>query len=159
MSIRTTFPVAVIMEKRPSISRWADAYWKAAGVIVGSQQSTETTLIQEQGDTQQYLIPGLQVQLYKDQCESYYYNMKSPNPGCYIIADKQDEAMPRPFLVTMSYDEAQSYLEGDDEVYAVPAPPELYRWTEEFVLDNYFPEKKVKRKLSDWKKDGGNIRA
>ena len=159
MSINTTFPVAVIMERRSSVSRWADAYWKAVGVIAGNHQTTATTLIKEQGDTQQYLIPGLQINLYKDQCESYYYNMKSPDPGCYIIACKQDEAMPQPFLVTMSFDEAQSHVEGDEEVYSVPVPPELYRWTEEFVLDNYFPEKKVKRKLHDWKKDGGNIRA
>jgi hypothetical protein len=147
------------MEKRPSASKWADAYWTAIGLIAGAQQIAEVTLIQEHGTTQQYLIPGLRIHLYKDQCESYYYNMKSPNPGCYIIAYKQDEAMPRPFLVTMSFDEAQSHLEGDEEVYSVPVPPELYRWTEEFVLDNYFPEKKRKRKLNDWKQDGGNIRA
>lgn len=159
MSSTTTFPIAVIMEKRPSASRWADAYWTAIGVIPGTRQATEITLIKEQEEIQQYLIPGLQLQLYKDQCESYFYNMKSPNPGCYVIAYKRENAMPEPFLVTMSFDEAQSHLEGDEEVYSVPVPPELYRWTEEYVLDNYFPEKKIKRKRTDWKQGGGNIRA
>ena len=159
MTMNNTFPVSVIMEKRPSTNKWADYYWKAIGVIVGEQEATEPTLMQEQGEVQQYLIPGLQVQLYKDQCESYYHNMKSPQPSCYIIAYKEENAMPAPFLVSMSFDEAHSYLEGDEEVYALPVPPELYVGTEAFMLDNYFPEKKLKRKRTNWKTGGGNIRA
>lgn len=158
MSTTTTFPVAVIMEKRPSGNRWIDAYWTAIGVIPGAQQNTEPTLIQQYDETEQYLIPGLRLRLFKDQCESYFHNMKSPNPGCYVIAYKKENEMPKPFLVSMSFDEAQARLEGDEEVYAVPVPPELYRWTEEYVLDNYFPQKKLKRKRTDWKQDGGNIR-
>ena len=50
----------------------------------------------------------------------------------------------------MSFDEAHAYLEGDDEVYAVDVPAELYKWTEAYVIANYFPEKKKKRKLRDW---------
>lgn len=159
MTIKNTFPVSVIMEKSPSSNKWADHYWKAIGVIVGEQTATEPALIQEHGEVQQYLIPGLQVQLYKDQCESYYHNMRSPRPGCYIIAYKEENTMPAPFLVSMSFDEAHAYMEGDEEVYAVPIPPELYLATEAFMLDNYFPEKKLKRKRTDWKTDGGNIRA
>ena len=159
MSENITFPVSVIMEKHPSVNQWADAYWKSVGLIVGEQEATVPTLMQEQGEVQQYLIPGLQIQLYKDQCESYYHNMKSPKPSCYVIAYKHENAMPEPFLVSMSFDEAHSYLEGDEEVFAIAIPPELYQWTEEFTLANYFPEKKKKRKLNNWKQGGGNVRA
>nr|CAA6830089.1 MAG: Unknown protein [uncultured Thiotrichaceae bacterium] len=158
--MNTPFPVSVIMEKRPPANKWADAYWKAIGLIVGEQESSELKLLQEQGDVQQYLVPNLQIQLYKDQCESYYHNMKSPKPSCYIIANRPENAMPEPFLVSMSFDEAHAYLEGgDEEVYSVAIPPELYLWAEAYVIDNYFPEKKKKRKLNNWKKDGGNVRA
>jgi len=157
--MNTTFPVSVIMEKHPPANQWADAYWKAVGVVVGEQEETEMRLVHDQDAVQQYLIPGLTVRLYKDQCESYYHNMKSPQPGCYIICEKPDNAMPVPFLISMSFDEAHSYLEGDEEVYSVPVPPELYQQTEAYVLDNYFPEKRKKRKLNNWKQGGGNIRA
>ena len=53
----------------------------------------------------------------------------------------------------MSFDEAHAYLEGEDEIYAVDVPPELYRWTEAFVIAHYFPQKKTKRKLRDWSAD------
>ena len=65
-----------------------------------------------------------------------------------------DDGRPQPFLVSMSFDEAHAYLEGDDEIYAVDVPPELYRWTEAYVIANYFPEKKKKRKLRDWRAQG-----
>ncbi len=159
MTINSTFPVSVIMEKRPSTNKWVDRCWKAIGVVVGEQEDTGLRLIREQDGVQQYLLPGFQVQLYKDQCESYYHNIKSPQPGCYIIAYQEEGAMPSPFLVSMSLDEAHSYLEGEEEVYSVPIPPELYVGTEAFILANYFPEKKLKRKRTDWKTDGGNIRA
>ena len=53
--------------------------------------------------------------------------------------------------MSLSYDAAHSYLEGDEIVYAVDLPAELYRWSETFVLQYYAPEKKMKRKRTDWK--------
>ena len=44
-----------------------------------------------------------------------------------------------------------AYLEGDEQVYAVEIPPELYKWTEAFVLTHYIATKKTKRKLTNWK--------
>ena len=63
---------------------------------------------------------------------------------------EDSDATPEPFLITMSFDEAHAYLEGDDEIYEVEVPPELYRWTEAFLLMHYAPEKKIKRKRKNW---------
>ena len=80
----------------------------------------------------------------------------SPKPSCYIVSrvaeDDYTDEVPVPILVTLSFDQAHSYLEGDDVVFAVPLAPELYRWTEAYVLRHYAPEKKFKRKLKNWKK-------
>ena len=158
MTQLSRFPVSIIMEQRPASSPWADNYWSAVGLIVGAANSEEPQLINEQGSTKQFLLPGYQVKLYVDECESYYHNMMSPKPSCYIIAHQHDDQPPKPFLVSMSFDEAHAYLEGDELVYSVEIPAELYRWTESFELENYFPEKKRKRKLNNWKQDGSNIR-
>lgn len=154
-----SFPVSVILEKRPSTSRWASSYWTAIGVLAGAQTSNGVSVLQENGDTVHYLYAGFVINLHRDQCESYYHNMCSPQPSCYIIARLADDGTPTPFLVTLSFDEAHSYLEGDDEVYAVPIPPELYVWSEQFMLDNYFPEPRKKRKRTDWRDDNSRIKA
>ena len=105
--------------------------------------------------TRHYLCGGLKVTLFKDECESYYHNLMSPQPGCYVVAAEAeaeaDNEIPKPYLVSLSFDEVHAYLEGDEHVYAVEIPPELYKWTEAFVLTHYVATKKTKRKLKNWK--------
>jgi hypothetical protein len=149
------FPVSVVLERRPATSRWTDYAWNAAGIIVGRHADQgQPHLVREDGDDAYFLVGGLEVALHVDECESYYHNLVSDSPRAYVVAHlNEDDARPQPFLVSMSFDEAHAYLEGDDEIYAVDVPGELYRWTEAYVIAHYFPEKKKKRKLRDWKAD------
>ncbi len=146
------FPIAVVLERRPATSRWADYVWSAAGIAVARHAGAEPELVREDGASAYFLVGGLEVALHVDECESYYHNLMSDSPRAYVVARLEDDeqAPPRPFLVSMSFDEAHAYLEGDDEIYAVDIPPELYRWTEAYVIANYFPEQKKKRRLRDW---------
>lgn len=155
-SIPDSFPVAVIMQRSPAQNNtWIDYVWEAVGVTVGNHTlhaSENPMLIHEEAGVCQYLYSDLTVRLFLDQCESYYHNMMSPKPGCYIVTRKEeDEEAPVPFLVTMSFDEAHAYLEGDSEIFALEIPPELYRWIEDYVIANYVAVKRKKRKLQDWK--------
>lgn len=150
-ALPSSFAVSAIMERRPSTSPWADYTWNAVGVTVASDNATsEAVKIFDEGDVARFQHFGLKMELHKDECESYYHNLVSPTPRCFVIAEADDEAPPKPFLVSMSFDEAHAYLEGDSEVYAVDIPPELYRWSEAYVLQHYVPEKKTKRKLKNW---------
>jgi hypothetical protein len=149
------FPVSVLLESRPAISEWIDTVWMAIAVTIGSrddQADDQPRLVRTSGAVKYFLCSGLQVKLFKDECESYYHNLISPTPRCYVVAHKEDiEDPPEPFLITMSFDEAHAYLEGEDEIYDVDIPPELYKWTEAFILVHYAPEKRKKRKRKDWK--------
>ena len=156
----TLFPVAVIMQRSPSIvSKWSEYQWQAVGITVVDNNSDEVErplLIHEQGETQQYLYRGFNVRLQLDECESYYHNLMSPNPRGYVVARENEEGVPEPFLVSMSFDEAHAYLEGDEEVYDIDIPPELYRWVEAYVLAHYVAVKRKKRKRQDWKNQHGS---
>jgi hypothetical protein len=125
------------------------------GVIVTRDEEridmTPPCLIHQEGSVSRYLYPGFTLRLHDDERESYYYNLLSPHPQCYVVANLDDQGKPEPFLVSLSYDEAHAYLEGDDTVYTVPVPAELYRWTEAFVLDRYVPQKRTQRKRANWK--------
>jgi len=155
MTLPESFPVSVMLESRPAKSEWIDVVWRAMAVIIGrstDQPDEQPRLIHTANNIKHYICDGLQVVLYKDECESYYHNLMSPTPRCYVVAHVEDiEDPPEPFLITMSFDEAHAYLEGEDEVYDVDVPPELYRWTEAFILVHYAPEKRFKRKRKDWK--------
>ncbi len=98
------------------------------------------------------LVSGLTLRLHLDECESYYHNLMSPEPGCFIVASQPDDAdeMPLPYLVSLSFDEVHAYLEGDEQIYSVEIPAQLYQWAEAYVLTHYVAIKKTKRKLKNW---------
>lgn len=150
------FPVSVIMESRPSSNIWQDTSWDAVGVCSVSDAQLDKNYenevkVIERGETKQFVYSPLKLRLFLDECESYYHNLMSPKPGCFVIAREDDSGRPVPFLVSLSFDEAHAYQEGDDLVYAVPIPPELYRWLEAYVIDHYAPVKRKKRKRTNWK--------
>ena len=163
-----SYTVSVIMQSQPSTHAWADEVWDARGIVASADVSNQSSdkknsaeenqvKVIEQGDKKQLIYSGLKIRLFLDECESYYHNLMSPEPGCFIVARYEDDEgnetdKPIPILASLSFDEAHSYLEGDDTVYAVPIPAELYRWAEVYVLENYVAEKRVKRKRVDWKK-------
>lgn len=163
-SLPESFPVNVLMECRPGVTRWLSQVWRAVGVTVGSsadrsdQANNDITVAVDQGDYRQWIYPGFEVCLHIDEAEDYYHNLMSPAPGCYVVADMDEdspEPVPVPFLVTLSADEAHAYGEGGSEVFHVPLPAELYVWVERFVLAHYVPEKKVKRKLKSAREERG----
>ncbi|MBT2971272.1 MAG: DUF3305 domain-containing protein [Candidatus Thiodiazotropha sp. (ex Ctena orbiculata)] len=149
------FNVSVIMQQSPSDSPWLENSWEAVGLIAAGETLRESdaksSQIHRKGVIARFLYSGFTLKLHRDECESYYYNLLSPQPHCYVVANLDDQGKPEPFLVSLSYDEAHAYLEGDETVYTVPMPAELYRWTEAFVLEHYTPKKRSKRKRADWK--------
>lgn len=149
-----SMPIAVIMEKKPSQHAWVDFSYKVIGVVsCESYEEQGVKRIHQNQGVEHYLFSGLQLNLYVDECESYYHNLMSPQPGCFVVAGETEslDEMPDPYLVSLSFDEVHAYLEGDETVYAVDIPPELYKWTEAFVLEHYIATKRRKRKLINWK--------
>lgn len=148
--------ISAVMEKRASNNAWLDYSYRAIGVVVGETgQQKQVKSIFQDGEVEHFLVTGLPLCLYVDECESYYHNLMSPKPGCFIVADTPDDPdeMPIPYLVSLSFDEVHAYLEGDEQVYAVEIPAELYQWAEAYVLTHYVATKKIKRKLKDWKEN------
>lgn len=148
------FPVAVMMERSPLAGNpWVDHQWAAVAVTVDSKLSApagQRQVVHPESGILREIHRGFDVVLQVDECESYYHNLLSPEPRCYVIASRDESAVPLPRLVTLSFDEAHAYLEGEEELFAVPVAPELYRWIEAFVLANYIPEKRRKRNRTHW---------
>ena len=55
-----------------------------------------------------------------------------------------------PFRVTADHDSATVCLESDDQVFAVPIPPEIYQYLERFVVAHFVPQERKKRKRKNW---------
>lgn len=149
------YKIAVVMEKRRvTQGRWRTEHWQALGVVVDHGEPTRWDAalpIHRNEGTEQYLRRGFSLELHRDEAESYYYNLLSAHPSVFVIC-REDPATGRvePVLTRVSHYEAQAYLEAGDEVHAVSMPPDIYRWVERFVVDNYQPEVKKARKRENW---------
>jgi hypothetical protein len=150
-----SFSVTLIMQESPCENPWIDASWDAIGILPEPKDKAEqppaVEVIEAHAGIKQHLYRGFTLRLHVDECESYYHNLLAPSPSCYVVASVADDGTPRPKLVTLSFDEAHAYLEGEESLYTVPMPPEIYRWTETFVLAHYVPVKRTKRKRQDWR--------
>jgi hypothetical protein len=157
-SLPHSFSASLIMQQAPSQNPWVDTQWDAIGILAENREQTEqkpaVELIQEQADVRRYLYRGFTLRLHVDECESYYHNLLAPSPCCYVVTTAAQDGSPQPLLLTLSFDEAHAYLEGEENLYTVPIPPEIYQWTEAFVLAHYLPEKRTKRKRQDWRQSG-----
>lgn len=146
-------PLAVVLVRRPSRSRWQSHSWTVTGVVAGEVAATlgrDRLCVHNAPEETRYLCGGLNLELHEDEGESYHHNLTTDAPAVFVISRADESGEPRPFLATVSYAEASAYLEGDAEVQPVPMPPEIYRWVEAYVVHNYVPQERKKRKRQDW---------
>jgi len=151
-----TVAIAVVTRRRPSSSRWVESVWDVEGVLVGDQvpSAPGPEPMHAEADESLLLWGGLRLGLYPDQGETYYFNLLSPEPKLFVICTTDPVHQIRPQGVTLSYEEAMGHVEGQEDVFSVPMPPELVRRVERFVLEHYVPEKKRKRKRVEWSGSG-----
>lgn len=151
----TEFPLSVVMERRhKQRGQWRFVEWKAVGVLTGEEHLkdvSERRIIHEEKDCQRILWTNFYIRLLKDEAESYWNNLMAENPSIFVVARRDDEDHePEPFLVTANYDEIIGYQEVDDDVYRLPLPADLYQWIERYVVNNYIPPERRKRKRTNW---------
>ena len=154
----TKFPVSVIIERREkSRGRWSFIEWKASAVLIEDRienKLPQKLLIHEDEECKRYLWKNFIIELMKDAAESYWNNLMASNPALFIVCrSDEDTEEVEPFLVTPNYDEIIGYLEVDDEVFSVPIPPQIYQWLERYIVNNYTPPTRHKRKRTNWDSD------
>ena len=141
--------VAVVMQRRPANSRWAEHVWEPIGVLPGHAEGETRVLIDDAG-LKQWLHPGFRVVLHRDECEGYYLNVSAPFPRIFVLWRMEgEEALP--LDVTASSEEAGRWLDGGHSVDGVAMPPEIFAWVGDYVEHHYRPEPKKRIKPRSFK--------
>ena len=146
------FPVAVIMQRIPLASRWADERWEAVAVEPCDDALPAQALLSDAADGKRWRCTGHVIELHPTEAEGYYLNVSTREPKVFVLwrmAEPGDDAEPRarPLIVTVSYAEAARFLDAGEQVDAVPIPAAIFAALESFVVAHYRPEprKNVKR--------------
>ncbi|MEJ7688434.1 MAG: DUF3305 domain-containing protein [Variovorax sp.] len=153
----TALDVAVLMRRErlhgPS-SHWQPWRWTLDDVVPDEPGfGSEPRLLRDDEGAQRWLHPGLKVELFRDEAEGYQLNATTPTPCWFVLWRMEEEALlappepvPRPLVVTLSYNEAGRWLDAQETVEQVPAPAEVVDWMRTFAEQHYAAEPKRRRR-------------
>jgi len=159
MNPRPSIDVAVILRKTPTSSRWQPWRWELVDVVNNEQSfGNEPRRLVHGEDGEQWLHPGLRVELFRDEAEGYYLNVATPAPCWFVLWRMEEEAsiaqdpIPRPLIVTLSYNEAARWMDAQETVEQVPAPPHIVEWMRAFAEEHYVPEPKKRKRPESFRR-------
>lgn len=151
---RLVIPVAVILGRRTvGKGGWQVPSWRAIGVVAGGNvpgADARAVRVRTGEDEEHLLWGGLSLELYRDATEAYWTNLTGRQPSLFVLCSQAEDGALEPKAVTADMHEAGSGVEGDDQVFAAPIPPEVYHQLERFVVEHHRPQVKRKRKRTDW---------
>ena len=140
-------PVAVLAERRPGLTPWADWTWRAVEVLEGAVPDLPPwTLLREAEGRSLFFAGAAEVALHPTDTVNYRENLLAEAPRVWVVlreaAAAGAEAPPYPGLllqcVTVDAGEAQIYADaGSDLLEALPMPPGLRAATEAFVARHH----------------------
>jgi hypothetical protein len=142
---KPSFAVSVVMQRRPARSRWADVVWEPWGVLPTAGEQHGPRLLVEEGGIAQWLHPGFELTLHRDEAEGYYLNVSTESPRVFVLWRMEGERG-LPLAVTASYHEASRWMDAGHSVDGVAMPADIYAWVGEYVERNYRPEPKKRIK-------------
>ena len=137
--------VAVVMQRRETRNRWQSFAWEPWSVLESPEPAGAPRRIVAEAGIEQWLSPGFEIVLHRDETAGYYLNVSAESPRVFILWRLEGE-LALPLQVTASYDEAGRWLDGGHSVDSVPMPTEIYAWVGEYVEQNYRPEPKKRIK-------------
>jgi len=157
MSSNPSLQVAVVMRKvrvSGAMSRWQPWRWELADVRLQSDAASAAAprLLQQDGEGALWLHPGFEVTLHRDDAEGYYLNATTPAPCWFVLWRMEEEPtvapepIARPLLVSVSYHDAGRWLDAQETVEQVPAPPEVVAWFRTFAEQHYTLEPKKRKR-------------
>jgi len=150
VQVKPIWSASVAFRKRAVNSRWADFEWDIASIAVSDdlQVLAARPLEFTVNNESQWRWDGERIELHHSEGEGYWLNLNSPQPCIFVMWRlEEDDAVPRPVVVTVSYNEAGRMLDAGDHVDNVPMPDSMKALLTTYTAANYKPEprKKVKR--------------
>ncbi len=142
---RDALELAVIMERRVVANKWVSEQWEAMGVVPArGADAGAARCIRADESSQQWLHAGLRLELLRDEAENYLLNVTAPEPRVFVMWRREEDALPRPVLVTASYGAAAGLMDAGEQVDGVPMPAEIRDWVLAFAQHHYRPPEKRK---------------
>ena len=155
---RPCMDVAVVMRRERIDNVWQPWRWTLADVVPHEAGfGTEPRLLLKDEREERWLHPSFRVELHRGDAEGYYLNVTTPKPCFWVVWRMQeetgldDEPIAVPQTVTLSYHDAGRWLDAQEIVEQVPAPPDVVQWMQDFVNEHFVLEAKRRQRPESFK--------
>ena len=155
---RPRVKVAVVMRRERIDNAWQPWRWTLADVVPNLAGFGERPrLLIKNEREERWLHPGFKVELFLGDAEGYYLNVTTPHPCFWVVwrmeeeAGLADEPVAVPQIVTLSYHDAGRWLDAQETVEQVPAPPDVVQWVQHFVDQHHVREAKRRQRPQSFK--------
>jgi hypothetical protein len=134
-------PVAVLVERRPGATKWADWTWNAVEVLEEAiPEIPPWTLLREADGRSLFLAGTAEVALHPTDTPSYKANLEQAVPRVWVVL-REDLSTPSGLglhCVTVDAGEAHVYADaGRDLLESLPMPPGLRAAAEAFMARHH----------------------
>lgn len=130
-------PIAVLMKRRPMVSRWSAPGWIPVSVHIDRADQDGAAMFTHI-DAETCRLSGVSLQLYPDEDDGYFENWVAPEPRVFIRWRLEQE---RPVLVTasLSYGEGTRMLDSGDPADGIRMPADVHAWLGVYLRRHYEP--------------------
>ena len=156
-----TIDVAVVMRRERiegAASRWQTWRWVLHDVVQAEPGFGNSPRLLFKNDSEErWLHPDFRVKLLETDAEGYYLNVTTQAPCWFVLwrmeeeAALADEPIAIPQIVTLSYHDAGRWLDAQETVEQVPAPPDIVAWLQAFVDEFHVQELKRRKRPESFK--------
>ena len=150
---RPCVEVAVLMRRERIANVWQPWRWSLADIVPHEPGfGMQPRLLLKDEREERWLHPGFRVELFTDDAEGYYLNATTQQPCFWVMWRMEEEALLAdepvavPQTVTLSYHDAGRWLDAQETVEQVPAPPDVVQWLQNFVEAHHVLEAKRRQR-------------
>lgn len=131
--------VAVMAERRPASSPWADWTWRVVEVLEEAPEVAPWTLLRQETDRALFLAGHADVALHPTDTDNYKHNLEAPDPRIWVVLrPAPGEPGMALHLVTLDPGEAHLYADvGNDTLESLPLPAFLRAPLEAYVARHH----------------------
>ena len=132
-------PVAVLAERRPGATPWAEWSWRAVEVLEQAPDLPAWTVLREEEGRTLFFVDRAEVELHPTDTANYRENLQADPPRVWVVLREAD-APPglRLYTVTVDAGEAHLYADvGNDLLESLAMPAGLRAAVEAFVAEHH----------------------
>jgi hypothetical protein len=140
--------VGIVLEHRRIDHPWQADRWKVVDVLPGRPAAEPWTILAEGDGWRRCYAGAVELELFRGETASYRDNLASSRPAIYVVLRRTRDGLGiavREATVDPGEIEAHSDA-GDDLIEALPLPPPIAAWMEDFVARHHVERPFYKRR-------------